>query len=339
MTDASAGASDPAQAVCPTPLGARVLRGFGLSGREAKLYLALLEAGPSSGRRSSETSGLHRATTYRAISRLAARGLVRAERTWPREYRALPVRVVVERGIAFLRDEIELRQWLLRALPLRQDAASDVPGEFSWRHFAHPPSKSPPPPTVPSVRVTAIGTGSESPLLAELRGARRAVDALIRPLRIPSALRSRVASSLARTAMRGLPVRVALDHLTADRAFAAALERERSPHGSDVEIRHFTPLDGHLYIIDQRRAIRFPMLSSSPRGPDFGLVTEDIEFVRAQTTRFDWVWKEAVARGTLALGVPWRAIPPRAVTHVTHPTVSGLGASPLGNAVGKVPFR
>jgi hypothetical protein len=327
----------------PASLGPRALQGFGLSPREARLYLALVTQGPIGARRATEGSGLHRATAYRVLSRLLARGLVRAERRWPREYSPIPLRVLVERHVSFLRDEIELRHWLLRAFP----AAPDPAIGSLW--VSRPDRLRCPPPdnadrvgSIP-MGVTAIGSVSDSPLLDQLQGARRGVDALIRPLMIPSGLRSKIAASLARTAARGLPVRVVLDYLAADRRFAALFRRERSPRVSNLEVRHFTPLGGHFYVIDGRAAVRFPILTGSTRDPDFGFVSEDRDFVGAQVTRFEAVWDDAVARRLARVlpdpegpvATPVSEEPPRAY----RPTVGEVRTMPAGGAMGRAQFR
>lgn len=54
----------------------RILRELGLSEAEAKVYLALLESGPSAAGGIIKKAGLHRATTYQVFQRLEEKGLV-----------------------------------------------------------------------------------------------------------------------------------------------------------------------------------------------------------------------------------------------------------------------
>jgi len=326
----------------PASLGPRALQSFGLSPREARLYLALLTQGPSGARGATSGSGLHRATAYRVLARLLARGLVTAERRWPRAYYPLPLRVLVERDAAFLRDEVELRQWLLRAFPSvpepRMDGRIVRPD-----HLNGPPVEDPDRAAAASTGLTAIGSVSDSPLLHQLLGARRGVDAFIRPLMIPSGLRSKVAASLARTASRGLPVRVVLDYLAADRRFASLFRRERSPQVSNLEVRHFTPLGGHLYIIDGRTAVRFPVLTRLPREPDIGFVSEDPDFARSQVARFEAVWEAAVARsGSRILPDFEAAVAAPLPGNRSEVSRQGIGEArtiPLGGAIGRAHLR
>ncbi|MGI0156295.1 MAG: TrmB family transcriptional regulator, partial [Thermoplasmata archaeon] len=299
----SGGSTNFARGVSPrTP---RALQGFGLSSREARVYLALVTHGPLGARRATEFSGLHRATAYRVLAQLMARGLVHVQPRWPREYHPVPLRSLVERSVAFLRDEIELRHWLLRALPSAPDhGGANGFGIRSDRLRLTPPGVPDAPNSVP-VGVTAIGSANDSPLLDQLRSARRGVDALVRPLMIPAGLRSKVAHSLTRLATRGLPVRVVLDYLAADCRFAAQFRRERLSPAQSLEIRHYTPLGGHAYLIDGRAAIRFPVSVCAPSEPDFGFISEEPDFVRAQFARFEAVWDDAVPRrGVRVTGEP-----------------------------------
>lgn len=280
----------------PVHLHPRALQAFGLSYREAKAYLALLAQGPMRARRATEGSGLQRATAYRVLGRLIARGLVTTQPGAGRLYHPLPLRVLVERNVAFLRDEIELRQWMLRVLP--SGPVPDMPSRLGIpadRFASASFGEMDPPGSVP-VEVTSMGSGSDSPLLQHLHSARLGVDALIRPLMIPAELRPKIAGSLVRTAARGLPVRVVLDYLAADRRFAAAVRRERSGRVPSMEVRHYTPLAGHCYVIDGRSAVRFPTLGGSSTDPDFGYFSRDVDFVRAQVARFEAVWEDGVAR-------------------------------------------
>ena len=56
--------------------GSDILRELGLTEAEAKVYLALLEAGNSTAGPVIKKSGLHRATTYQIFQRLSEKGLV-----------------------------------------------------------------------------------------------------------------------------------------------------------------------------------------------------------------------------------------------------------------------
>ncbi|MGA8302523.1 MAG: helix-turn-helix domain-containing protein [Thermoplasmata archaeon] len=327
----------------PSHRGPGGLQGFGLSSREARVYLALITLGPSGARRATEGSGLHRATAYRVLSRLVARGLVTSDRRWPREYHPLPLRVLVERNVAFLRDEIELRHWLLRAF-------ASTPEPTNGGHLVgrpdpgrNPPSGAPERGTEVPIGMTTIGSATDSPLIRYLQGARREVNALIRPLMIPAGLRAKVGASLARASARGLHVRVVLDYFAADLRFAAQLHRERTTRGPNLEVRHFTPLGGHVYVVDGQAALRFPTLSGSSRDPDFGFLSADPDFVRSQAARFDAVWDDAVARKgsrpPTAPGAPATAGYSPVPSRTGPPTVGEVRSVPFNGMAGRVGSR
>jgi hypothetical protein len=269
--------------------------------------------------------------------------LVRAEPRWPREYAALALRVLVERNVAFLRDEIDLRHWFLRAFPAAPEPGAGA--RFGIRTDRIHDSRLEDPQRSPMLpmRVTVIGSPADSPLLDQLQGARRGVDALIRPLMIPLGLRSKVAATLARIEARGVPVRIVLDYLPADCRFASFFRGERSPHSSNLEIRHFTPLGGHSYIVDGRVAVRFPLQVGPAKDPNFGFVSEDPDFVRAQSARFEAVWDDAVprrrARVSSEFAPPVATPPPDAASRTARLGLGEVRTVPLGGAVGRAATR
>lgn len=293
-----------ARGLTSVAFGPRALEGFGLSPREARLYLTLATRGPLSGRQATESSGLRRATVYRAISRLLARGLVRAETGWPRHYTPLPLRTLVERQVAFLRDEIELRYWQLSAFAEREPSFSVPPRPGHSGPSYLTALRDPELFAAEGIGLTVLGAGADSPLLEVLAAAQRGIDALVRPLQIPARLRPKIAAGLARAAARGYPVRVILDYQTADRRFAVGLRRELTSNASNLEVRQFTPLGGHLYVVDQHTVLRFPVLSSSIKDPDSGIIATDPGFVRNQQARFEAIWEGAVSPSAVILPGP-----------------------------------
>ena len=289
----SAGVVDTASKdVAPSP---RILQGFGLTDHEARVYVAVLAQGSSNARGAIRDSGLQRATAYRVLSRLVARGLVNVRPRWPREYSAVDLRTLIARQVSFLRDEIELQQWLLRALP--GEAGPSLDGGPGVVHQAlRSPSDSVPPlrPSV-DVRVAPLGGVSDSPLVERIETARREIAAFVRPLLLPARLRAKVAAALLRAASRGVRVRLVLDYQAADHRFAKAVEQEILPRRAGPEVRHYTPLAGHGYVFDEHSAIRFLVLSRPSKDPDFGLLSAESGFVHSQLSRFESIWEESVA--------------------------------------------
>lgn len=313
--------------------GPRALQAFGLSRREARMYLALALGGPGIACRATEASGLQRATAYRVLSRLVARGLVSEHRAWPRQYTAMPLRTLVERNVAFLRDEIDLRRWLVSAFP----GVPERPGPWEPRGESLPRGAlTGGPAAAPSLPLLVrLGSASDPGILGEIQNARRTVDAVIRPRDIGAGLRSKVAGVLLRASMRGVVVRIVLDYLTADRRLATTLRRAQ--RGPNLEIRHYTPVGGHFYVLDGRTAARFPLVRALPADSMPGVLSKDPAFVENQAARFEAVWEDAIpragprdhfdARGT-------ETVPPVVAPGQSPPTgAASLRAKPLA-----VPF-
>jgi hypothetical protein len=271
------------------------LQPFGLSSRESRLYVTLLESGPVGAGAASELSGLRRATGYRTLARLLARGLVRGDGQWPQRFRAEPAQVLFDRMAVFLHDEIEFRRWSAGMYPLTNGTENPLAREGRTEHRSTLEEKRMGfPPGVPA-RMVGWGSGSGSVPLSVLRKAQRGIDAFVRPTRIPGAVRNALATALVDAARRGVAVRLVLDYAIADHRFLHRLAGESRSRSSNVDVRHFTPLAGHLYVVDGRTALRFPTLGGLSRGAEVGLASRDLEFVRAQVARFESVWNDATS--------------------------------------------
>lgn len=318
----------------------RALRPFGLSSREARMYLALARTGRTRARDATEGARLERATAYRVLARLVARGLVSEHPAYPREYSAIPLRMLIERNVAFLRDEIELRRWLVPVFPDGTEAAGigghDLRGErFPKGILPEIPDRGP-------CRASLIryDAPTDSGLLGVVQGAHRSVDAVVRSIDIGPDLRSKMVGALVRAAMRGLMVRVVLDYQTTDRRLASALRR--APSGSNLEIRHYTPLGGHFYVLDGRTAVRFPLPRCFPDDSAPGLLSKDPAFVQSQITRFESVWEDAVPPATTRRDVRAKEFAPSRVSVPLAPASfheDSVRGRPFVAAIGRTAYR
>ncbi|MCI4321404.1 MAG: hypothetical protein L3K18_08195 [Thermoplasmata archaeon] len=72
---------------------------FGLSEREARLYLSLLRKGRASARELAHEAGVDRVLGYRMLDSLRARGIVEVTAERPRRYAAVPARALFERAL------------------------------------------------------------------------------------------------------------------------------------------------------------------------------------------------------------------------------------------------
>lgn len=266
---------------------------LGLSVHEAQMYRSLLEGGPSTARAAIEHSELDRATGYRILSRLRARGLVTASGYRPQRFQALDAAKLLERMTAFWRDEIELH----RVLRDQFFAPFAPPREAVPPMTASPPiGGSAPLARGPSKFVPVPGiTRIARQLVESIDGAKEEVGALLRPHLIPEPYRGRVRTAIAQALHRGVRIRLAVDYHPPELDFLSDLLHENPELGSGLEIRFYAPQLARLLLVDRRIAMRcIHSALTSSMGPDLGILSEDFEFVRMQSGRFQSTWRESV---------------------------------------------
>jgi sugar-specific transcriptional regulator TrmB len=107
---------------------------FGLSDREARLYLALLRKGRATARELAHETGLDRVLGYRMLDALRIRGVVEVTAERPRRYAAVPPRALFERSLrerasSLAQDEV-LATTLAEALPVLVREVNDAAPRF-----------------------------------------------------------------------------------------------------------------------------------------------------------------------------------------------------------------
>lgn len=269
------------------------LQHFGMGIREAQLYRALLKFGPMSARQSINLAGLDRATGYRVLSKLRARGLVTSTPTRPQRFVPLDVGRLFERTVSLMRDDLEL----LRIM--REHYVADA---SRLTREARPAATSVTPPVAlpgrtrwPTVRIypraEEIGHGIVS--LAD--GAKEEINSLMMPTVIPEAIRNEVARSVGRAVDRGVRVKIVVDYHSLDLEFLATLLKPWGAIPPGLEFRFFAPQLARLFVVDHRYALRCIRSAGSPAtGPELGIGLDDGEFVRYQLTRFQSIWRESL---------------------------------------------
>jgi hypothetical protein len=291
----SAKGSGAAQAAWNSPLGGALgsgavrlvdptlvkgLRVLGLPGREARLYLSLVQSGPRGVREASEGARLNRATAYRVLLRLLNRGLVIGDGRTPQTFHALSIDLAIRRLGNFLHEEEELNAWMsdfcLRAA--RPGVALD-PGGAS----------------TDDVRLLAPREGAEHPALTELGEAHHSIEAAFRPLSAGVSFRSGLVRALGKSARAGVRVRLLLEAGPTDRRYGDRILREAGGPSASLEVRHFSPMAAHFYLLDSHRMIRFVTLGSLGRGSEIALITDAPTRVRTQLGRFEGMWGEGTA--------------------------------------------
>jgi Sugar-specific transcriptional regulator TrmB len=306
----------------------RVLLSLGFSEREARLYLVLLRSGPMEAREAAGSATLHRATAYRALLRLLMRGVIVGDGRTPQRFQAVGIDIILARVGAFLREEEELNALAVQAakasvLPLENGKGSDP------THLARGPE------------FLARPASGLHPALLKVAGARRTVDVMFRPLAAPPSYRATLVQTIARLLRGGVYVRLVLDATVADRRLMERLAREGVGGSPALQVRHFTPLGAHSYVVDGSRTIRFPILGILTRTGDVAIVSDDPERVSTEVGRFEAVW----SRATSALGrhpstrtFGWRSPEDAGRTHTNNefsftPTFSTNGVVPeMGRA-------
>ena len=95
---------------------AETLMGLGLTGRQAKVYLALLRKGPSKAEVISRASSVHRPEVYRVINCLKEIGLAEIHLSTPTVFSAVPINDAV--AVLFNRKTMELKKTSRKAKSL-----------------------------------------------------------------------------------------------------------------------------------------------------------------------------------------------------------------------------
>ncbi|MGA8275967.1 MAG: helix-turn-helix domain-containing protein [Thermoplasmata archaeon] len=296
------------------------LRLIGMPVREARLYLTLVR-GPLGVREAAEVAGLHRATAYRVLLRLLDRGMVVGDGRSPQRFHAVAPDLLLHRLQALYQEEAEVAallaevygRWVVSSLSAGAPIEAS-PGE-------HP-------------RILSGEGRAPHPALVELADAHQSVDVLVRPLSVPLAHRTGLARALGRLARQGVRIRVVTDATPADYRFATAMTRESGDRSPSVQVRHFTPVVGHFYVLDGRRVVRLPTVGVFGRAPQVAVVVEDLPRVRAQVARFEALWTEGsgalrAPRSTRSYG--WRSLSESASNRTTPVGSNGaMSASRTG---------
>jgi len=266
---------------------------FGMGLREAQLYRTLLKFGPLSARQAIGLASLDRATGYRVLSKLRARGLVNSTPTRPQRFVPLDIGRLFERTVNVMRDDLEL----LRVLREHYIAEGARPGRDARLPNAPAPAPAPLAPKArwPAVRVYPRAEDVATGIATLADQTKEEFDALMMPHLIPEGQRGAVAHAIAGVVARGGRVRLVVDYHPIDLEFLAAMLKSWGSLPPGLEFRFYAPQLARLFLIDHRLALRCVRSGGSPSGgPELGLASDDLEFVRFQSTRFQSVWREAL---------------------------------------------
>jgi len=261
----------------------------GLTVHEAQMYHTLLRHGPSTARHAIAQSRLDRATGYRVLSRLRARGLVTASGYRPQRFTALDAGRLLDRVATTLRDELDLHR-IVRDLYVSELPAPPRPSQA-------PSEPVRPGPTAPGRHHLLPGNEAIGGFLVDhLARSRDEAGALLRPALLPETTRLALADALRSAAGRGLKCHIVLDYHPTDLDFLSLVFRGMPEGRGSFEVRFYAPQLGQLFLFDHRTALRCLSTLGGPSHPStaLGVASEDPEFVRIQTGRFQTTWREAV---------------------------------------------
>ncbi len=94
---------------------------------------------------------------------------------------------------------------------------------------------------------------------------------------------------------KGVRVRLVLDYHPLDLEFLTAILRDCPEPPPLLEVRFYAPQLTRLWLIDGRAALRCLGTPGCPlHGPDLGIASEEMDFVRVQSARFQTTWREGV---------------------------------------------
>ena len=270
---------------------------LGLSPREAQLYHTLLRFGPVTARPAIQTSHLDRATGYRVLSRLRVRGLVAATGNRPQQFVALEIGRLFERVAAFLRDDLELQR-TVREIYQTELFQSRGAGHESAPRPSPMPGESPlsaPRARAGAYRVLPRGIEVAKFIVEGLAGAKEEFSSLMRPQLIPEPYRAEIQQGVVRAIQRGVRIRIGVDYHPPEVEFLTGILKAWEGTPSQLEVRFFAPQFARLCLFDRKMAMRCIGLPGSPTaGPEFGVASEDGEFVRYQSSRFQTVWRDGL---------------------------------------------
>jgi HTH-type transcriptional regulator, sugar sensing transcriptional regulator len=255
----------------------RAMGRFGLSSREASLYLLALRRGRATARELTRDAGLDRVLAYRTLDGMRARGLVQVTVERPRRYVAVPPRVVFERNLLerrrALEDDASLARDLGRRLPELAETSPAGGSRFE------------------------VITGGEAiyPFVREMvRRATRDVATMITPRALRESFRARTYEELPRFLRRGGRFRM----IVAPDPFALRLVARLRGSGRGLgraEVRALDQPRVRLTVVDGRESVVF--LVAEPGAsvvPEVAVWSDTPEFVEAQTSLFEATWAESV---------------------------------------------
>jgi sugar-specific transcriptional regulator TrmB len=249
---------------------------FGLNEREAQLYLALLQRGPSTAPELAREAGSDRVVAYRMLDALRARGTVTVTAERPRRYVPVAPRTLFDEHLETKRSGItedeKLATALTELLPTYLDQSQAGAPRFQVLPGA--------PGIYPLLREMVKRARTNLSVMITHSGLRRSVEYGIQQ-EIPRFLRS------------GGRVRMIVESDPRVRSVLHGFERSSRLFPS-LEIRQLYPQSARVTIVDDREVLIFPVPNGHARGvQEVAIWTDNPDFIRSQGLYFDGMWERA----------------------------------------------
>lgn len=254
----------------------RALIRFGLSDREAQLYLALIQRGPSSAPEAARESGSDRVVAYRTLDALRARGAVTVTAERPRRYVPLPPRTLFDEHLEVRRAGIAEDEKLAAVLAEMLPSQSGL-GERGAPRFQVLP-----------------GSAGIYPLLREMvKRARTDLSVMITHQGLRRSVEYGISRDIPRFLRAGGRVRMLVESDPRVRNLLQGFVRSGRKYPT-LEVRHLYPQSARVTIVDDREVLIFPVPNGHARGvQEVAIWTDNPDFIRSQTLYFDGMWERA----------------------------------------------
>jgi HTH-type transcriptional regulator, sugar sensing transcriptional regulator len=276
----------------------QALARFGLNDREAQLYLALIQRGPSTAPEVAREASSDRVVAYRTLDALRARGTVTVTAERPRRYVPVPPRTLFDEHLESRRarfaEDSKLADVLTELLP-----SQSGPGASGAPRFQVLPGA---PGIYPHLREMVKRARESLSVMITHSGLRRSVEYGIQQ-EFPRFLRS------------GGRVRMIVESDPRIRSLLTGFAPSRRRYPS-LEIRQLYPQSARVTIVDDREVLVFPVPNGQARGvQEVAIWTDNPDFIRSQALYFDGMWERAGPASWRATGAPRsagrRTVPPR----------------------------
>jgi sugar-specific transcriptional regulator TrmB len=249
---------------------------FGLNDREAQLYLALLQRGPSTAPEVAREAGSDRVVAYRMLDALRARGTVTVTAERPRRYVPVPPRALfdehLERRRSAVSEDEDLAVRLCDMLPSYLELG--VTGAPRFQVLPGAPG------IYPLLREMVRRSRTSLSVMITHSGLRRSAEYGI-PQEIPRLLRN------------GGRVRMIVESDPRVRSALQGFARSSRRYPT-LEIRQLFPQSARVTIVDDREVLIFPVPNGHARGvQEVAIWTDNPDFIRSQSLYFDGMWERA----------------------------------------------